>query len=155
MSITFEYIEGHQAYNSEMAFVLYELDREFFPTPWSQESWEKLFLEHDRLLVSVSDDQRVIGFCLFDRNVVDSFVHLLKILIHPEFRNMGISKNLLSKALLNLETNGIKQFFLEVEESNLSAQKLYSSQGFRVIHQKKNFYGQGKAALIMTKNCEY
>lgn len=151
MSINFDFIEGHQAYTSEMAFVLYELDQAFFPTPWSKDSWEKLFNEHERLLVTLKANEITIGFCLFDLNAVDSFAHLLKIVIHPELRNKGYSKKLLNEALLNLEKKGFTQFFLEVEESNLAAQKLYKSSGFKIIHRKKDFYGENRAALIMTK----
>ncbi len=151
MTTTFDYIEGHEAYKSDMAFVLYELDRDFFPTPWSLDSWKNLFHEHDRLLVTIKNDDEVIGFCLFDKMPEDSFAHLLKIVIHPKFRNQGLSKRLLSASLSHLEMNGITQFFLEVEESNLPAQKLYLTLGFKNIHRKKDFYGENRAALIMTK----
>lgn len=152
MTTTFDYIEGHEAYISDMAFVLFELDRDFFPTPWSLDSWKNLFVDHDRLLVLIKNNEEVMGFCLFDKMPEDSFAHLLKIIIHPKFRNKGFSKTLLKEALSHLEISGITQFFLEVEESNLSAQKLYLSQGFKVIHRKKDFYGENRAALIMTKN---
>ncbi|MDD4975038.1 MAG: GNAT family N-acetyltransferase [Bacteriovorax sp.] len=134
-----------------MAFVLSELDRQFFPTPWGHDSWEKLFLDHDRLLILLKTQESVIGFCLFDKSVADSFAHLLKILIHPQFRNIGLSKKLLGSALLNLENAGCSQFFLEVEEDNYAAQKLYLSAAFQIIHCKKNFYGANRSALIMTR----
>ena len=149
--LNFITIEGHQTLTSEMAFVLSELDRQFFPTPWSYDSWEKLFLDHDRLLVLLMSAESVIGFCLFDKSVADSFAHLLKILIHPDYRNSGLAKTLLTAALLNLENVGCSQFFLEVENDNHAAQKLYSAAGFQIIHCKKNFYGANRSALIMTK----
>lgn len=135
-----------------MAFVLSELDRQFFPTPWSQDSWQNLFVGHDRLLIVVEGREGVIGFCLFEKSISDSFAHLLKILIHPELRNIGLSKKLLRAALLNLEAEGCSQFFLEVEESNQAAQRLYSSAGFQTIHRKKDFYGANRSAIIMTKS---
>ncbi|MBC7539369.1 MAG: GNAT family N-acetyltransferase [Bacteriovorax sp.] len=151
----FEYniftIEGHQTLTSEMAFVLSELDRQYFPTPWDLESWTHLFFGHDRLLIALKVDKEVIGFCLFDKSAADSFAHLLKILINPEYRNKGLSKKLLRAALINLETAGCSQFFLEVEEDNHAAQKLYSSAGFQIIHRKKDFYGTNRSALIMIK----
>jgi ribosomal-protein-alanine N-acetyltransferase len=144
-------IEGHQALTSEMAFVLFELDRQYFPTPWDLNSWTNLFIDHERLLIVLKARKTVIGFCLFDKSVTDSFAHLLKILIHPQFRNTGLSKKLLSEALINLETAGCSQFFLEVEEDNYFAQKLYSAAGFQTIHRKKDFYGTNRSAII-TKN---
>lgn len=152
MSHTFKLIEGQKTYTSDLAFVLFELDRLHFPTPWSLDSWNNLFLDHDRLLVLIKNEEEVIGFCLFDKVVADSFAHLLKIVIHPEFRSKGLSKELLSESLLNLQNCGCSQFFLEVEESNLAAQKLYLSLGFKMIHRKKDFYGQNRSALIMTRS---
>lgn len=134
-----------------MAFVLFELDHSFFPTPWSLDSWQKMFLDHERLLVVALINEQVIGFCLFEKSTGDSFAHLLKILIHPQFQNQGISKKLLVISLNDLELDGCHQFFLEVEETNLAAQKLYSRLGFQKIHRKKDFYGENRAAVIMTK----
>lgn len=151
MSPTFKLIEGQKTYTSDLAFVLYELDQKHFPTPWSLDSWKSLFVDHDRLLVIVEIDDEVIGFSLFDRVIEDSFAHLLKIIIHPKYRAQGLSKLLLNESIFSLEKNGCTHYFLEVEESNLSAQKLYLSCGFKVIHRKKDFYGQDRSALIMTR----
>ncbi|MGZ3788061.1 MAG: GNAT family N-acetyltransferase [Bacteriovorax sp.] len=144
-------IEGQEAYSSDLAFVLFELDQSFFPTPWNFESWSHLFVDHNRLLLVMQDQDRVIGFCLFDLSDADSFAHLLKVLIHPDYRNQRLSKVVLEKAVNHLESKAYKEFFLEVEESNLAAQSLYQSLGFIKIHRKKDFYGSGRAALIMTK----
>ncbi|MDO9181987.1 MAG: GNAT family N-acetyltransferase [Bacteriovorax sp.] len=144
-------IEGHHTLSSEMAFVLFELDRLFFPTPWGLESWELLFHEHDRYLITLSTDNIVVGFCLFDKAIGDSFSHLLKILVHPDYRSIGLAFKLLSKAEEDLRVLGCSEFFLEVEESNYAAQKLYQNIGFQIIHRKKDFYGLNRSALIMTK----
>lgn len=133
-----------------MAFALFELDQKFFPTPWTLESWQRLG-DQDRLLVVAMLDQIAVGFCLFDKSSADSFAHLLKILITPEFREKGLSHQLLIDALGQLQAEDFKHYFLEVEENNLAAQKLYLAHGFKVIHRKKDFYGTDRAALIMTK----
>ena len=147
----FKIIEGHQTLTSSMAFLLYELDQSFFPTPWGQDSWENLFLDHDRLLIVLQIKNQVIGLCLFDKSVGDSFAHLLKILIHPQYRNKGLSKKLLNMAFLKLESFGCSQLFLEVEEHNHAAQRLYLAMDFKIIHRKKDFYGTDRSGLIMTK----
>jgi len=152
MTYTFKVIEGQEAYSSDLAFHLYELDRQYFPTPWSLEAWDKLFSNHVPLLILMVSGEEVIGHCLFETQKLDQFAHLVKILIHPRFRRMGLSKLLIKTALSHLSNQGFCDFFLEVEESNLPAQKLYLNVGFRVLHRKKDFYGQGRSALIMTKN---
>lgn len=100
--------------------------------------------------MTLAAHHEIIGFVLFDLSYADSFAHLLKILVHPEFREKGLARQLLEKSLLGLKNEGLHHFFLEVEEDNHAAQKLYQSCGFKVIHRKKDFYGNGRAALIMT-----
>jgi len=152
MSYSFQYIEGQETYTSNMAFELFEIDRNFFPTPWSIESWINLCDGHNRLLILLKNGNDTIGFCLFDKVIQDSFAHLLKILIIPSYQKLGLSKELLNKALLVLCKSGCTHYFLEVEQSNITAQKLYLSSGFKIIHRKKDFYGENRDALIMTKD---
>ena len=152
MTTTFEIIQGPQAFSSSRALLLYELDQRFFPTPWSEESWFRLFEEHQRFLMLVKIEENIIGFSLFDLAPEDQFTHLLKIVINSEYRNQKLGFSLLKQSLEKLELENYKHFFLEVEESNLSAQKIYLECGFQKIHQKKDFYGQNRNALIMTKD---
>jgi ribosomal-protein-alanine N-acetyltransferase len=151
MSLKIIHIGGHAAYKSDMALALFNLDQSFFPTPWALSSWQNLFGEGaEKNLFVVYEEETLIGFSLFDVASADSFAHLLKILINPEYRGKGTSKLLLADAVEFLKCEGITHFFLEVEAENYAAQKLYLSQGFIVIHRKKDFYGNGRDALIMT-----
>jgi ribosomal-protein-alanine N-acetyltransferase len=132
-----------------MAFVLSDLDAHYFPTPWTLDNWKSIS-EQDRLLVVMMNMEQVAGFCLFDKSVPDSFAHLLKILIIPELRNQGHSRVLLENAIGQLRQEGCSRLFLEVEENNHAAQKLYYGLGFSIVHRKKDFYGENRNALIMT-----
>lgn len=151
--LKFKTIEGHQTLTSEMAFVLYELDVQHFPTPWTERDWRELQNE-DRLLIVLEMDKTIVGFCLFDKSPEDAFAHLLKIVVIPEKQGRGLGKQLLEIARLRLVELRCTKFFLEVEHDNVAAQNLYLSCGFEVIHQKKDFYGEGRSALIMTRDEE-
>jgi ribosomal-protein-alanine N-acetyltransferase len=85
-------------------------------------------------------------------SVADSFCHLLKIVIIPDYRKRGLGKILLENSLNQLQLIGCTQFFLEVEETNTAARDLYLSFDFKIIHRKKDFYGTGRMALIMFKS---
>jgi ribosomal-protein-alanine N-acetyltransferase len=135
-----------------MAFSLFKLDQNFFPTPWDLQSWQNLFSSEDRLLLLALSENIIIGFCLFNISKEDSFAHLLKILVHPNFRKKKIGNQLLSDALLKLTDLSCRELFLEVDEKNESAINLYKALGFLTIHRKKDFYGQNGHALIMTKS---
>ena len=78
------------------------------------------------------------------------FSILLKILIIPSFRQQNLASFLLSKSIMILGEDGIKNVYLEVEQTNSSALKLYEKYGFNIIHSKKDFYGSNRSAFIMT-----
>ncbi len=144
-------IESQQTFLSALAVELFELDRNYFPTPWTIESWVTLFLNQDRSLFLLICNNKIVGFILFEKSVADSFAHLIKILIHPDFRLKGHSKDFLNKSIFHLESLNCYNLFLEVEENNTAAQKLYLSVGFKAIHVKKHFYGTNRSAIIMTR----
>lgn len=151
MAQHFIIIDNASDLTSEALSFLKDLDGRFFPTPWSPESWEKTFFEGaSRFIVLLKNDGELVGFTLFDENAADSFAHLLKILIDPKVRTSGFGRALLNEAIEILKRRGVKTFFLEVEEHNDSAIRLYEKVGFKVIHKKKQFYSNGASALIMT-----
>lgn len=151
MSQKYISIDKTSALEADVLFVLKDLDLKHFPTPWDNASWEQVFSEGSERFILIDErDGSIPGFALFDLNVVDSFAHLLKILVNPEARGQKIGKKLLSEAIKILKERGINNFFLEVEEDNLVALHLYEKMGFKVIHKKKHFYSNGSAALIMT-----
>ncbi len=146
-------IDKTSALEADVLFQLKSLDQKYFPTPWGAASWEKVFEEGSERFILIDEcDGLIPGFILFELNVVDSFAHLLKILVNPEKRGLKIGKNLLNEAIRVLNERGITQFFLEVEEENSVARNLYESVGFKVIHKKKQFYSNGGTAIIMSLN---
>ncbi len=151
MSQYYTVIDKTSALSADVLFELKKLDGLYFPTPWNSESWDQVFsASMDRFILVVSSEDCIRGFILFETNVVDSFAHLLKILITPEFRGLKSGLHLLNEAIRILNERKIQNFFLEVEEENLIARSLYESIGFKIIHKKKHFYSNGANAFIMT-----
>ncbi len=150
MSQKYIVIDKTSALTADVLFVLKDLDSKYFPTPWDSFSWDHVLSNGaDRFILIDERDASIPGFILFDLNVVDSFAHLLKILVNPENRGQRIGKDLLNEAVSVLKKRGIKTYFLEVEEENVVARNLYENTGFKVIHKKKHFYSNGGTAIIM------
>ena len=144
-------IESASAMPAETLSYIKDLDQDHFPTPWGSETWDKIFNSVEQRFILVAEaDGIVMGFALIDTNAADSFAHLLKIVVGPNVRGMGFGKNLLSESVRILKERDIKTFFLEVEEHNSVALNLYEQMGFKIIHQKKQYYSSGATALIMT-----
>ncbi len=129
---------------------IFELDNLYFPTPWTKGAWIDHISKSNYLLGTLNSGDDLIGYLLFEFSIIDSFSHLLKILIIPEFRQSTLAKPFLEKGISLLQERGCGSFFLEVEADNTAAQRLYTSIGFKVIHIKKDFYGSKRNALIMT-----
>ena len=152
MTQKYKIIERASEFKSEALLVLSQMDQDYFPTPWSKEDWNNLFCMEQRFLLTIEDGGDILGFGLFNTVTADSFAHLLKFVVSPKARSIGVGKNLLNEAVRVLKERDIKKFFLEVEEYNTHAIKLYTGMGFKIVHQKKQFYSSGATALIMTLN---
>ncbi len=66
--------------------------------------------------------------------------HLLNICVRPELQGKGLGKKLLKHLLSVARRQGADTLFLEVRPSNTSAVKLYESQGFNEVGQRKHYY---------------
>ena len=93
-------------------------------------------LEHHQVWVLAND--QVIAFAVF-QCVLDE-AELLNIVLNKAFQGQGLAKQLLSQSLESLQQQGILQCLLEVGESNLTAQGLYRTLGFKEIAVRKNYY---------------
>lgn len=117
-----------------------EIENASFSNPWATKQISESI---DKTYIAKEEDKIKAFICL--ENILDE-THILHMAVHPEFRKQGIAKEMMAFAL-NFPS---KKLFLEVRESNLSAQKLYESFGFKVISQRKNYYqDNNETALVM------
>jgi ribosomal protein S18 acetylase RimI-like enzyme len=77
---------------------------------------------------------------------------LYSLAVHPDHRGQGIGNRLLQTTLAELVGRGAKRVFLEVEEKNAAAVKLYERHGFRSIGILPDYYGPGRPGVHMV--CE-
>lgn len=91
----------------------------------------------------------VIGFVCF-RNIGEES-ELLKISVHPDYRQLGLGKKMMKFYIDFSRERGITTFYLEVHSSNHPAIHLYQLFSYRSSGMRKKLY-QGKwDALLMTK----
>jgi hypothetical protein len=77
---------------------------------------------------------------------------LYSLAVRPDCRGQGIGNRLMKKTLAELVAQGAKRVFLEVEQVNASALKLYERHGFRSIGMLPDYYGPGRHGVHMV--CE-
>ena len=131
-----------------------KLDHSFFPFPWTEKSWnETMALAENYLLMTVNDkNQDVKAFSLWRVSKEERLWHLLKVVVEPEARSQGIGEHVLRESMRMAKSKGFESCFLEVEETNCGATRLYEKLGFKKLHLAKNFYGSGRNAFKMSKN---
>ena len=97
---------------------------------------------------------QTVGF-IISRLAADE-AEILSVAIDRAWRGRGLSRQLLQTHLGHLAGLGIRTIFLEVEESNAPAVRLYQRAGFEVVGRREQYYrepsGQLLSALVMQRD---
>tara|TARA_A100000164_G_C21670433_1_gene659324 strand:- start:34 stop:474 length:441 start_codon:yes stop_codon:yes gene_type:complete len=73
-------------------------------------------------------------------NIVADQADILSFIIKNKYRRQGFGTILFCKFITTLKSKGVKEFFLEVSEKNVGAQKFYNRFGFIKIGIRKDYY---------------
>lgn len=125
--------------------LIYSLDNECFEKPYSIKTILELSPSHHFFLII--DNEIIVGFIII--NQIQTECELIKIGILKKYRQQGIAYNAL-KEMMNLLS--FEKIFLEVDEKNTNAIKLYFKLNFKPIGYRKNYYQNGNNALILEYN---
>lgn len=78
--------------------------------------------------------------------------HITNIAVHPDFRGLGLGKEILTALINEAKSNGSDKITLEVKVSNSVAINLYQGMGFISAGTRKGYYADtNEDALIMWK----
>jgi ribosomal-protein-alanine N-acetyltransferase len=109
--------------------------------------------ERNTLVHRLKLGRKTIGFAV-SRIGADE-AEILSIAVDPAYRGRGWSRNLLLTHLGHLAGRGVRTIFLEVEENNDPARRLYERTGFSVVGRRESYYRQGTEqlnALLMRRD---
>jgi ribosomal-protein-alanine N-acetyltransferase len=125
-----------------------------FHRGWSEAEFEGLLAERNTLTHRLRAGRHLIGF-IISRCAADE-AEVLSVAVASSWRGRGLSGGLLRHHLGHLAGRGIHKVFLEVEENNQPAVKLYRRAGFRTVGGRKQYYpqvdGTNLNALIMQRD---
>ncbi|WP_298422984.1 ribosomal protein S18-alanine N-acetyltransferase [Rhodoblastus sp.] len=129
------------------------LHRSGFAHSWSVAEFEALLRDPACFGDGVEDRNRLSGIIL-SRRALDE-AEVLTVVVSPQARGKGMGRRLLMTHVARLAASGVKYLFLEVDESNEPALKLYRQFGFSLEGRRKNYYAQDQGgrrdALIMRR----
>ena len=125
-----------------------------FRRGWSDAEVEGLIAERNVLAHVARRGRTVAGF-IMSRSAVDE-AEILSVAVERSWRGRGLARALLTAQLRRLAGAGTRTVFLEVDESNVPAIRLYARAGFREVSRRANYYpaenGKTAAALIMRRD---
>jgi ribosomal-protein-alanine N-acetyltransferase len=132
-----------------------EIERQSFDDPWTP----GLFLHELKipfsktiLVRAPNGAAELLGYVCWW--VVGDEVHILNLAVRPERRRSGIARTLVELLLDDARQKQARLITLEVRRENLSGIALYRDFGFVETGARKNYYGPGKDALIMTRKLD-
>lgn len=125
-----------------------------FHRGWGTDEFERMLLDAGILTHRLRRGRDVIGFCM-SRLAADE-AEILSVALAARHRGRGYSRELLQTHLRHLAGHGIARVFLEVEENNQPARRLYERAGFRTVGRRERYYrapgGEQLSALVMRRD---
>ena len=125
-----------------------------FHRGWGEDEFEHMLSERNTLVHRLRMGRKTIGFSV-SRMAADE-AEILSIAVSETYRGRGLSNGLLLTHLGHLAGKGIRTVFLEVEENNQPARRLYARAGFREVGRRPGYYQQGRdkpgAALVLRRD---
>ena len=125
-----------------------------FHRGWGEGEFEQMLREPNTLVHRLRLGGKVIGFAA-SRMAADE-AEVLSIALDERHRGRGLSRNLLLTHLGHLAGRGVRTIFLEVEENNQPARRLYERLGFTVVGRRERYYqqrdGEQLNALLMRRD---
>jgi [ribosomal protein S18]-alanine N-acetyltransferase len=117
-----------------------------FRRGWSEQEVEGLLLDRHVVAHRALTGARFAGFIM--SRLVEDEAEILSVAVADRQRGRGLAHRLLDLHLRRLAGLAARTVFLEVDEHNVPALRLYQRAGFREVSRRPNYYpgGGGKAA---------
>jgi ribosomal-protein-alanine N-acetyltransferase len=127
-----------------------EIERESHLEPWSKDSFlEEVKRVGSHVFVAGLPEKStaILGYICFW--IVADEIQILNLTVKKDQRRRGIGRRLLLHTLELGGTLRARSATLEVRRSNLAAQQLYKSVGFRAVGERPDYYGGVKEPAIL------
>ncbi len=124
-----------------------------FNRGWTDGEFERLLAERNVVAHRALRRGKLTGFVM-SRLAADE-AEILSIAISPGDRGRGLARRLLDLHIRRLAGAGCRAVFLEVDENNTPALRLYRRAGFREVGRRNSYYQHGaeaSAALVLRRD---
>jgi len=136
------------------AAALAALHAQCFHRGWSEQEFSNILIERNALAHKARLEKMIIGF-IVSRAAGDE-AEILSVAVRKDWRGAGTGRALLMRHLGELAGLGIRSLFLEVEEENQPARRLYAHAGFVDVGRREAYYrsasGEAACAMVMRRD---
>ena len=132
----------------EDIFAGYEIEKECFSSPWSQNGIKEELTNPLANFLVYKLDGRTVAY--IGPHIVCDECSITNVAVLKDFRRKNIASTLIDALIEICKEKAVESIFLEVRKSNIAAQSLYLIKGFSPIGERKNFYtAPTEDALLM------
>src|SRR5215213_2006841 len=123
-----------------------------FNRGWSEHEFEQLLTDRNVVTDRATAGSRNVGFILSRRAADES--EILSVAVARAWQGRGLARRMLDLHLRRLAGLGLRAVFLEVDEENTPARRLYARAGFHEVGRRPGYYAQsgGKGALVLRRD---
>ncbi len=125
-----------------------------FARGWSEQEVEGLLIDRHVIAHRAMNGSAMAGFIL--SRLIEDEAEILSVAVSSARRGRGLARSLLDLHLRRLAGLGARAVFLEVDEHNAPAIRLYDRAGFHEISRRPNYYagtgGKAAAALVLRRD---
>lgn len=130
--------------------VVSRIEEETFSMPWSAKDFLEMIQCEYAYYVVAKEAGEILGCCGIRNMCGDG--EITNVVVKESSRKKGIGEAMLRGLMEQSRRIGVRNYTLEVRESNRVAIRLYEKLGFTVEGRRKDFYEKPKEdALIMWK----
>jgi len=116
-----------------------------FRRGWSEQEVEGLLIDRHVVVHRAMTGNKLAGFIM--SRLVEAEAEILSVAVVGRHRGRGLARQLLQLHLRRLAGLGARAVFLEVDEHNDPARRLYHRAGFREVSRRPSYYsGDGEKA---------
>jgi ribosomal-protein-alanine N-acetyltransferase len=121
-----------------------------FSRGWSESEFEQLLTDRSVVTDRAASGRRNVGF-IISRRAADE-AEILSVVVMRSWQGRGLARRLLDLHLRRLAGLRLRAVFLEVDEDNEPARRLYARAGFREVGRRPGYYSGGKSALVLRRD---
>jgi [ribosomal protein S18]-alanine N-acetyltransferase len=137
------------------AAAMAEVHAQAFRRGWSEEEFERLLADAHVIAERATAGRELVGFSII--RIAADEAEILSIAVKPSWRRRGLAGHMLDLQLRRLAGCGVARLFLEVDEGNMAARRLYARAQFREVGRRNAYYrvatdASPSAALIMRRD---